>query len=293
MTLVLIRSASAQEGILIAYGDHIELVCEDNGLISVTHTILETANVTQNVTSASTYSIKGTLVGTVKGEYDPEIREPDILYKSENGITTIIVNFSVTLAPLKFVKLKLSYELSDMLKYENETWHLRYTFNSDATSPPEIVVKVPKPSQFDKLVVENTVPSPNVLMEESHYYSLVYKTPLFKFGNTSATSIDITYRSEFDFDAFKWWILLQVLGWAIAFPLGFSLERIWRLRIRQTKKNSAFEIFRDKEGKFRFRLKTANGEIIAISEAYETKQGCENGMASVKTNAPMAKKVYV
>lgn len=54
-----------------------------------------------------------------------------------------------------------------------------------------------------------------------------------------------------------------------------------------------FEVFKDKNGKFRFRLKAPNGEIIATSEAYETKQGCENGIASVKTNAPKAKIVYV
>ena len=54
-----------------------------------------------------------------------------------------------------------------------------------------------------------------------------------------------------------------------------------------------FEVFKDKNGKFRFRLKAPNGEIVATSEAYEAKQGCENGIASVKTNAPKAKIVYV
>ena len=49
-----------------------------------------------------------------------------------------------------------------------------------------------------------------------------------------------------------------------------------------------FEIFKDKNGKFRFRLKAPNGEIIATSEAYETKQGCEKGITSVKENAPIA-----
>ena len=52
---------------------------------------------------------------------------------------------------------------------------------------------------------------------------------------------------------------------------------------------SQFEIFKDKNGKFRFRLKAANGEIIATSEAYETKQGCEKGIASVVENAAKAK----
>jgi uncharacterized protein YegP (UPF0339 family) len=49
-----------------------------------------------------------------------------------------------------------------------------------------------------------------------------------------------------------------------------------------------FEIYKDASGKFRFRLRAANNEIIAVSEAYESKDGCENGVASVKENAPKA-----
>ena len=54
-----------------------------------------------------------------------------------------------------------------------------------------------------------------------------------------------------------------------------------------------FEWFKDKAGKFRFRLKAANGEIIATSEAYESKDACANGIESVKKNAPIAKIVEV
>ena len=49
-----------------------------------------------------------------------------------------------------------------------------------------------------------------------------------------------------------------------------------------------FEIYKDKNGKSRLRLKAANGEITAISEAYETKQGCQNGIKSVKENTAKA-----
>jgi uncharacterized protein YegP (UPF0339 family) len=49
-----------------------------------------------------------------------------------------------------------------------------------------------------------------------------------------------------------------------------------------------FEIKKDKAGKFRFNLIAANGEIIASSEAYESKEACKNGIQSVKTNAPTA-----
>jgi uncharacterized protein YegP (UPF0339 family) len=49
-----------------------------------------------------------------------------------------------------------------------------------------------------------------------------------------------------------------------------------------------FEIFKDAVGKFRFRLRAQNGEIIAESGAYETKEGCQKGIASVKENASKA-----
>jgi len=56
---------------------------------------------------------------------------------------------------------------------------------------------------------------------------------------------------------------------------------------------AVFEWFKDKAGKFRFRLKAPNGEVIAVSEAYNSKDGCKNGIESVKKNAPIAKVVEV
>ena len=50
----------------------------------------------------------------------------------------------------------------------------------------------------------------------------------------------------------------------------------------------SFEITKDKVGKCRFRLKSGNGEIIAVSEAYATKASAENGIESVQKNAPDA-----
>ena len=56
---------------------------------------------------------------------------------------------------------------------------------------------------------------------------------------------------------------------------------------------AVFEWYKDKAGKFRFRLKAPNGEVIAVSEAYNSKDGCKNGIESVKKNAPIAKVVEV
>ena len=50
-------------------------------------------------------------------------------------------------------------------------------------------------------------------------------------------------------------------------------------------KNPKFEMYTDKAGEFRFRLKATNGQIIAVSEGYTTKPKCQNGIASVAKNA--------
>lgn len=52
--------------------------------------------------------------------------------------------------------------------------------------------------------------------------------------------------------------------------------------------NPKFEMYTDKAGEFRFRLKARNGEIIAVSEGYKAKASCLNGIDSVRRNAPDA-----
>lgn len=52
--------------------------------------------------------------------------------------------------------------------------------------------------------------------------------------------------------------------------------------------NPKFEMYLDKAGRYRFRLKARNGEIIAVSENYMAKAGCLNGIESVQKNAAEA-----
>lgn len=53
----------------------------------------------------------------------------------------------------------------------------------------------------------------------------------------------------------------------------------------QSAVNPKFEVYADKAGEFRFRLKARNGEIIAVSEGYKAKASCMNGIESVRKNA--------
>lgn len=47
-----------------------------------------------------------------------------------------------------------------------------------------------------------------------------------------------------------------------------------------------FVISTRKNGEFQFNLKASNGQVILTSEGYTTKAACDNGIASVKKNAP-------
>ena len=53
-------------------------------------------------------------------------------------------------------------------------------------------------------------------------------------------------------------------------------------------KHPKFEVYNDKAGEFRFRLKATNGQVIAVSEGYTALKSCLNGIESVKKNAAEA-----
>ena len=46
-----------------------------------------------------------------------------------------------------------------------------------------------------------------------------------------------------------------------------------------------FEIYQDKKGEYRFRLKATNGQIIAVGEGYVKKPSCLNGIESIRKNS--------
>jgi len=52
-----------------------------------------------------------------------------------------------------------------------------------------------------------------------------------------------------------------------------------------------FEVYEDKSGKFRFRLKAANGQIVANGQGYESRSGAVKGCEAVQHAAEGAKVV--
>lgn len=54
-----------------------------------------------------------------------------------------------------------------------------------------------------------------------------------------------------------------------------------------------FEVYSDEVGGYHFRLRARNGQIIAVSQSYKSKEGCLKGIKSVKINAAGARVVVM
>ena len=61
----------------------------------------------------------------------------------------------------------------------------------------------------------------------------------------------------------------------------------------EAQKCPKFEVYVDKAGEFRFRLKASNGQIIATGEGYKAKTSCLNGIESIGKNAPEAEVIVI
>jgi len=68
--------------------------------------------------------------------------------------------------------------------------------------------------------------------------------------------------------------------------LGIVQKRI--TKIGSHKPDAKFEINKDVSGEFRFKLVALNGQTIAVSEGYTTKESAMTGIDSVKQNAAEA-----
>lgn len=52
--------------------------------------------------------------------------------------------------------------------------------------------------------------------------------------------------------------------------------------------NPKYEVYKDKKGEFRFRLKAGNSQIIAVGEGYKSMAACKAGIASIAKSAAKA-----
>ncbi|MBU4538316.1 MAG: YegP family protein [Weeksellaceae bacterium] len=81
-------------------------------------------------------------------------------------------------------------------------------------------------------------------------------------------------------------------GQTILASEGYSTKAACENGIESVRKNasddSKYERKNSGNGKYHFNLKAGNGQIIGTSEMYESSAGMENGVESIKKNAPDA-----
>lgn len=68
--------------------------------------------------------------------------------------------------------------------------------------------------------------------------------------------------------------------------MGNIYEKFEHFKIQVNERTGKIEIFKGLNDQFYFRVKATNGEIIAVSEGYTTKQNCFKGIESLRYNMP-------
>lgn len=225
--------------VTLAHGDQIVFTLENDGSAIVNETILFTSNKTVTGTYVESGSVDGTLIGDPQLIADPPLENSYVLYKSEANVTTLIINVSGTVEANTFEAVELNYRINGLLQHENDgSWLFQqvFTMSADALAPPEIVVKVPIPSQFDDLTFEEIIPTPSVNLVEGSYYVLSWTSSAVTFGNATETLVRIHYSSNFDLFKSMLWILPTIIG----IICGFLLARGWDYKARIRKKFSSY-----------------------------------------------------
>jgi len=240
-----IASCSCKE-VSIASGDHLEMTFQNDGIVQCVHTILATSNDTVNATFSGAYSFVGNLVGNVTYEYSPEVHSHEVWFRNKSADSAeIIINYNATLEPLKFTSINLKYKIKGILNRVNNTWFFRQSFNLPELYTMEVVAKIPKPVfPWDMVETENVVPSPQVFLEESGYYVLVWKNPLFSTEQGQTIYIELSYRTV---PNTSYWIVLLITS-LISAIIGGVLGYLWKsLKVRK----QVVEMFNRKEEKGR------------------------------------------
>jgi uncharacterized protein YegP (UPF0339 family) len=83
---------------------------------------------------------------------------------------------------------------------------------------------------------------------------------------------------------------VAALGFALGYAANLTSTPARAADDSSAKSAATFEVYKDKAGEFRWRLKSSNGQNIAASgEGYSEKRSCLAGIESVKRSAPTAK----
>ncbi len=88
------------------------------------------------------------------------------------------------------------------------------------------------------------------------------------------------------------WTCLWAAALAVLLTAGMAAVPVTAARDqpKDEKRSLTFEIYKDKQEEFRWRLKASNGAVIATSgQGYKAKADCQHGIDLVKEGAAKAK----
>jgi len=220
-----IAVSKADDTISVGHGEQIVLTLRNDGLIGIDQTILMTSSKTVEGTFMMNMSLDGILVGEPEITVEAPVESGEVLWKVENNVTLLNVTIKTKVDPFKFRFATLRYVLNGSLAWDGRAWHFQRIFSSTAGSlaPPWIVVKVPKPSEFEDLSFEEMMPVPNVFLEEGSYYTLVWKSEAFLVENTSVTLVRLAYSSVMNWPR----VFYRFGPPIITFLAGLAIKPAW------------------------------------------------------------------
>ena len=218
---------TADDVITVAHGDQIVVTLRNDELVDIDHTVLLTSDSTVEGVFTLVMSLDGRVVeGPRIAHSDIEnVALSSVIQYPHLNISKFNVTIRTTVEPFKFKGVTISCTVAGRLTFSNNIWDFRSVFSSTAgaLAPPEIVVKVPKPSEFSDLSFIQILPTPGVFLEEGTCYTLVWKSEAFMVGNTSATLVRLKYSTTTN-----WFRAISRFGPpVVTFVLGLAIRPIW------------------------------------------------------------------
>jgi len=218
--------------VTVYHGNHAEIICNADGTTDITLILLVTAN-SMFTTSSEHVDVNmiiemGIIKSNVTYDASPEIK--NLACEVINGGKAINVSFDYYPDTNEFFKIDIRYKTTGLFSRSGDgTFHFNHTFHSKY-SALDMLIKLPKPSEFSKISLTETCPVPAVYFEDTSYYMLGWNTAPYIDCDDYYMPINFSYRLETDWSYAHLWLWLSILSAVVA----LSVERIiWIIQHRK------------------------------------------------------------
>ena len=218
---------------------------------------------------------------------DAHITSTDIV--TENGIIHVVDRVLMPNMDLTCAICGMGFMTMEALDDHNKTAHVAEKAPEPAPSPEvaPMVETPPEPLPPTEAITEQMP----VVAKVTGVFEVFYDSACrFRFhlkaGNGQIIAVSQSYGTK---EAALKGIASITKNVSMAKITDFTAKESMPQSSQGIIQEPVFEIQCDAAGKFRFHLKAANGQIIAVSQSYKSRGSAENGITSIKNNAPIAK----